>query len=150
MKQTLSILEEILLRGVEYFGNIGFNISRQRVSKLTSRKAACLVYLQPFLVHREIYPGFLEPFILHRISSKLFASIDLFSTIRNSFTWVLKSVIKRITEVLQIKFHSSECEITWASDLSYPGCCLLFSEFLRGHLLVRQKVLLTIISSAPR
>lgn len=81
--------EETLLTGVEYFGNIGFNISRQRVSKLTSQKAACLVYLQPFLIHREIYPGFLEPFILHRISSKLFASIDLFSTIRNSFTLVL-------------------------------------------------------------
>lgn len=120
--------EGTLFRGVEYFGNISFNISRQRVSKLTSQKAVSLVYLQPFLIHREIYPGFLEPFILHRISIKTFASIDLFWKIRNSFTLELKSVIKRKTEVFQIKFHSFECEISWGSDLNCPGCCLLFSE----------------------
>lgn len=116
--------EEISFRGVGYFGNTGFNISRQRVSKLTSQKAVSLVNMQPW--------GNLcwlpRALILHRISIKIFACIGLFPKIRKLFTVVLKSVIKRIAEVLQTKFRSFECEITWASDLSCPGCCLLLSE----------------------
>lgn len=77
-ERSIKHSKETLFRGVEYFGNISFNISRQRLSKFISQKAVSLVYLKPFLTHREIYPGFLEPFILHRISIKIFASINLF------------------------------------------------------------------------
>lgn len=84
--------KETLFRVVQDFGIIHCRVLRQRVNQFISQKAASLVYLQSFLIHREIYPGFLKPLILHRISFRIFVSIDLFPKMRNSFTLVLKSV----------------------------------------------------------
>lgn len=52
--------EETLFGGVEYFGSLNFSISTHRVSRFMSQKAASLVCLQPFPVHRKICLGFLE------------------------------------------------------------------------------------------
>lgn len=86
--------KETLFRVVQDFGIIHCKVLRQRVNQLISQKAVSLIYLQPFLIHREIYPGFLKPLILHRISFRIFVSIELFPKRRNSFTLVLKSVIE--------------------------------------------------------
>lgn len=57
MKQTWVFQRNFVQGAVGKFGNVGFNISKQRVSKLSKQKAGSLIYYQTFLV----YPGFLEP-----------------------------------------------------------------------------------------